>query len=68
MFNYICLTKSSAMTDRDIERLIDLAKELQDQAKTMTKKEALMSLNRAGILTMKGKFMKPYRLLETVIF
>ena len=47
------------MTDKDIKRLIDLAKMLLK--KKWTKKEAFASLVSAGILTKKGNHTKPYR-------
>jgi hypothetical protein len=52
------------MSDKDIEMLIDLAKVKLEEAKRMSKKEAILSLNKAGILTKKGKFMKVYSKLE----
>ncbi|NRF41181.1 hypothetical protein [Pedobacter foliorum] len=52
------------MNDKDIEMLIDLARIKLAEAKLMTKKEAILSLNKAGILTKKGKFMKVYSKLE----
>lgn len=47
------------MTDKDIKRLTDLAKELLK--KKYTKEEALASLVSAGILIKKGNPTKPYR-------
>ncbi len=35
--------------------------------KPCPKKEAILSLNEAGILTKKGKFMQPYVELEEVV-
>jgi hypothetical protein len=55
------------MSDKDIEVLMDLAKKTLEEAKTMTKKEAIASLNSAGILTKKGKFTKPYAILEDAV-
>lgn len=54
------------MSDKDIEMLIDLAKLKLAEAERMSKKEAILSLNKAGILTKSGKFMKAYRDLEEV--
>jgi len=51
------------MSDKDIEVLTDLLKRKLEEVKTMTKKEAIASFNRAGILTKKGKFTKPYAIL-----
>jgi hypothetical protein len=39
---------------------MDLADAKLEAVKKMTKKEAILSLNRAGILTKKGKFTKNY--------
>ena len=52
------------MSDKDIEMLINLAKIKLEEAEHMSKKEAILSLNKAGILTKKGKFMKAYSDLE----
>jgi hypothetical protein len=48
------------MSDKDFQILMDLADAQLEAAKKMTKKEAILSLNRAGILTKKGKFTKNY--------
>ena len=50
-----------------MEALLELAKTNLEQAKTMTKKEAILSLNKAGILTKKGKFTRPYSELEQLV-
>ncbi len=55
------------MSDKQMEALLDLAKTRLEQAKTMTKKEAILSLNKAGILTKKGKFTHPYSELEQLV-
>jgi hypothetical protein len=55
------------MSDKDVEKLTDLAKARLHHAKTMSKKEAILSLNRAGILTKKGKFTQAYIELEEVV-
>jgi len=52
------------MSDKDFQILMDLADAQIEEAKKMTKKEAILSLNRAGILTKKGKFTKNYAELE----
>ncbi|WP_192902012.1 hypothetical protein [Mucilaginibacter psychrotolerans] len=52
------------MSDKDIEMLIELAKVKLEEAEHMSKKEAILSLNKAGILTKKGKFVKAYSELE----
>ncbi len=46
---------------------MELAARKLEEAKTMSKKEAILSLNSAGILTKKGKFMKPYAELEKLV-
>ena len=55
------------MSDKDIEMLIGLAKQKLEEAKLMTKREAILSLNRAGILTKKGEFMGAYKPLEELV-
>lgn len=55
------------MSDKDIVKLTQLANERLERAKTMSKKEAILSLNEAGILTKKGKFMHAYSELEEVV-
>ncbi|WP_257667295.1 hypothetical protein [Parapedobacter tibetensis] len=55
------------MTDKDFKALMELAARKLEEAKTMSKKEAILSLNSAGILTKKGKFMKPYAELEKLV-
>ncbi|MCO5949243.1 MULTISPECIES: hypothetical protein [Mucilaginibacter] len=52
------------MSDKDFEKLMDIAKMQLEEVKKMTKKEAIASLHDAGILTKKGKFTKPYAILE----
>lgn len=53
------------MSDKDFAKLMDIAQERIEAAKTMTKKEAIASLNRAGILTKKGEFTRHYKELKT---
>lgn len=55
------------MNDKDIEILMELARKKLEEAKIMTKKEAILSLNKAGILTKSGKFTKPYAELEELV-
>lgn len=52
------------MSDKDIDKLMELADAKLEEVKKMSKKEAILSLNRAGILTKTGKFTKPYAELE----
>jgi hypothetical protein len=53
------------MSERDIKKLIDLAKKKLNE--TRTKKEALDSLISAGILTKNGNYTKPYRSLSRLV-
>jgi len=55
------------MSDKEMQYLLDLAKADYEEAKLMTKSEAIRSLNQAGILTTKGEFKKNYRLLEEIV-
>ena len=55
------------MSDKDIAKLTELANTRLEQAKAMSKKQAILSLNEAGILTKKGKFTQPYVELEEVV-
>ena len=52
------------MSDKDFAKLMEIAKERGEAVKTMTRKEAIASLNRAGILTKKGEFTKNYKKLK----
>ncbi|MBN7813430.1 hypothetical protein J0A68_20915 [Algoriphagus sp. H41] len=52
------------MSDKDFAKLMEIAKESIEAAKTMSKKEAIASLNRAGIVTKKGEFTKNYPALK----
>jgi hypothetical protein len=49
------------MSDKDVQELIKLAKELEQ---SLTKEEALSSLVAAGIVDQSGKYTKPYKELE----
>ena len=55
------------MSDKDIVKLTELANERLERAKEMSKQEAILSLNEAGILTKKGEFMQAYVELEEVV-
>jgi hypothetical protein len=55
------------MSDKDIEALMALAKKKLEKVKDMTKKEAILDLNDAGILTKSGKFTKAYAELEELV-
>lgn len=55
------------MSDKDFKALMDLASKKLEEAKAMSKKEAIESLNKAGILTKKGKFTKHYTELEQLV-
>lgn len=52
------------MSDKDFAKLMEIANERLEAAKSMSKKEAIASLNRAGILTKKGEFTKHYPALK----
>lgn len=52
------------MSNKDFDRLMEIAQESIEEAKTMTKKEAIATLNRAGIVTKKGVFTKNYKALK----
>ncbi len=52
------------MSDKDYKKMMEIAQKSIEEAKTMTKKEAIASLNRAGILTKKGEFTKNYPALK----
>lgn len=52
------------MSDKDYAKLMEIAQKSIEESKTMTKKEAIASLNRAGILTKKGEFTKNYPALK----
>lgn len=55
------------MSEKDFEALMELATRKLEEAKNMSKKEAIQALNSAGILTKKGKFTKPYADLEKLV-
>lgn len=55
------------MSDKDIARLMEIAEDAIEKAKNMSKREAIDSLNQAGILTKKGKFKKAYTELEQIV-
>jgi hypothetical protein len=52
------------MKDEEIEKLKEIAKGLKERSKTMTKREAIEVLNRAGIVTKKGEFTSNYKGLK----
>jgi hypothetical protein len=43
---------------------MEIAKANKEAAKTMTKREAIDTLNRAGIMTKKGEFTRNYKELK----
>lgn len=65
-FDYIHVKKQRKMSDKDFAKLMDIAQERIEAARTMTKKEAIATLNRAGILTKKGEFTKHYPTLKAL--
>ena len=52
------------MNEKEIKRLIDLAKKLKDN---ISKEKVLASLVSAGILDDKGDYTKPYDKLNKVV-
>ena len=55
------------MSDKDMQKLMEIAQSNHETAKLMTRKDAIISLNEAGILTKKGKFKKAYSQLQQLI-
>lgn len=52
------------MSQKEFDRLMMIAQESIEAAKAMSKKEAIATLNRAGIVTKKGEFTKNYKELK----
>ncbi|WP_439490798.1 hypothetical protein [Algoriphagus sp.] len=52
------------MSDKDFAKLMEIANERIEAVKTMTKKEAIATLNSAGILTKKGEYTRHYKELK----
>ena len=52
------------MTDREIQIIQDHARKKLTQR--LTREEALLSLQRAGILDKNGNYTKPYKILERI--
>jgi hypothetical protein len=52
------------MSDQDLKRLSDLAKEKLKAGRT--REQALQSFIDAGIMNKKGEYTKPYAILETL--
>ena len=52
------------MSEKDILLLIELAEKKLAEVENMSKTQAILSLNDAGILTKKGKLMSAYSELE----
>lgn len=55
------------MSDKEYQALMELAARKLEEAKVMSKQQAILALNSAGILTKKGKFTKPYAELEKLV-
>ena len=53
------------MSDQDLKRLSDLAKEQLKAGRT--KEQALQSFINAGIMNAKGEYTKPYAILQTLV-
>lgn len=52
------------MSDKDFAKLMEIAQKSIEEAKTMSKKDAIATLNRAGIVTKKGEFNRHYKELK----
>lgn len=52
------------MSDKDFAKLMEIAQKSIEETRTMTKKDAIASLNRAGIVTKKGDFNRHYKKLK----
>jgi hypothetical protein len=52
------------MSDKDFQKLMEIADNQLEAVKSMNKKEAIATLNRAGILTKKGEFTRDYKGLK----
>ena len=55
------------MSEKDYQRLMDLAAEFLEEAKRYTKEEALAVLVSVGHLDKDGNFTEPYKHLATVV-
>ena len=58
-------TKLFPVSDQDIKKLSDLAKEQLKAGRT--KEQALQSFIDAGIMNEKGEYTKPYAILEKLV-
>lgn len=67
LFDLFLCSKSKAMSEKDYQRLMDLAAKGLEEARKMTKEEALAVLIRAGHLDKDGNFTEPYKHLATVV-
>ena len=67
LFDLFLGGKSNSMTDKEYERMMDVAYKSLEEAKRMTKEEALAHLMRCGHLDKDGNFTEPYKHLATVI-
>jgi hypothetical protein len=55
------------MSDKEYKRMMAFMKKRQEEAKRMTKEEALAHLMRCGHLDKDGNFTEPYKHLATVV-
>ena len=55
------------MTDKDYNRLLELAKRQLEEARNHTEEEALLALIRAGIMDENGNHTPPYAQLGAAI-
>jgi hypothetical protein len=60
-------SKSKTMSEKDYKILMDLAAELLEKARHMTKEEALADLMAMGHLDKDGNFTEPYKHLASVV-
>ena len=67
LFDLFLCSKSKAMSDKDYQRLRDLAAELLEKARHMTKEEALADLIAVGHLDKDGNFTEPYKHLAAIV-
>lgn len=52
------------MSEKEFQSLMDLMKRAAEEAKDLTKEEALAVLVRAGIFDKDGNYTEPYKILE----
>lgn len=55
---------AKAMSEKEFQSLMDLFKRAAEEARFLTKEEALAQLVRAGIFDKDGNYTEPYKILE----